>query len=303
MRDKFIQTLTDLATKDDKIFLIVGDLGYGVVEDFARQFPNRFLNAGISEQNMMGVAAGLAKSGFKVYVYSIANFPTMRCLEQIRNDVAFHDLDVTVVAIGAGFGYGTLGYSHFAVEDLAVLRALPNMRIFSPSDTYELEVILEGITNVPGAKYLRLGKNGERSLGNSLLGSPFEARRLKMGSELAVLSTGGISHEVMKAIQSLDDANRVRVAHFTVPSLRYETLKSIGLDSFRKILTVEEHCLDAGFGSFVLEYLESQQILSQAKRLGIPRDFYYEVGDQEYLRKLAGIDEQSIVSAIEKIIG
>ncbi len=303
MRDKFIQTLTDLATKDDKIFLIVGDLGFGVVENFAKQFPNRFLNAGIAEQNMMGVAAGLAKSGFKVYVYSIANFPTMRCLEQIRNDVAFHDLDVTVVAIGAGFGYGTLGYSHFAVEDLAVLRALPNMRIFSPSDTYELEVTLEGITHVPGAKYLRLGKNGEQSLGKSLLSSPFEARKLRMGSELAVLSTGGISHEVMKAIQSLDDANRVRVAHFTIPSLRYETLKSIGLDSFKKILTVEEHCLDAGFGSFVLEFLESQQIFSQTKRLGIPRDFNYEVGDQEYLRKLSGIDEQSIVSEIEKFIG
>jgi transketolase C-terminal domain/subunit len=124
-----------------------------------------------------------------------------------------------------------------------------------------------------------------------------------MGSELAVLSTGGISHEVMKAIQSLDDANRVRVAHFTVPSLRYETLESISLNSFKKILTVEEHCLDAGFGSFVLEYLESQQISSPVKRLGIPRDFYYEVGDQEYLRKLAGLDEQSISTQIQDLIG
>ena len=302
MRDKFIQKLTELATDDEKIFLIVGDLGFGVVEDFARQFPGRFLNTGISEQNMMGVAAGLAKSGFKVYVYSIANFPTMRCLEQIRNDVAFHDLDVTVVAIGAGFGYGALGYSHFAVEDLAVLRALPNIRIFCPSDTHELEVILEEITNISGAKYLRLEKNGGHSLGNIVLGSPFEARKLGTGSELAVLSTGGVSHEVMKAIQSLDDESRLRVAHFTVPSLHYETLKSIALNSFKKILTVEEHCLDAGFGSFVLEYLESQQISSQVKRLGIPRDFYFEVGDPEYLRKLAGLDEQSIRSQIQDLI-
>ena len=303
MRDKFIQKLTDLAGEDEKIFLIVGDLGFGVVEDFARQFPARFLNAGISEQNMMGVAAGLAKSGYKVYVYSIANFPTMRCLEQIRNDVAFHDLDVTVVAIGAGFGYGTLGYSHFAVEDLSVLRALPNIRIFSPSDAYELEVTLGEIINFPGPKYLRLGKNGEQSLGNSVMNSTFEARRLTTGSELAVLSTGGISHEVMKAIQSLDDDSRLRVAHFTVPSLRYETLKSIGLETFKKILTVEEHCLDAGFGSFVLEFLENQQISIQVKRLGIPRDFYYEVGDQEYLRKLAGLDEQSINSQIQNLVG
>jgi transketolase len=303
VRDKFIQKLTDLATDDEKIFLIVGDLGFGVIEDFARQFPDRFLNTGISEQNMMGVAAGLAKSGFKVYVYSIANFPTMRCLEQLRNDVAFHDLDVTVVAIGAGFGYGTLGYSHFAVEDLAVLRALPNIRIFCPSDTHELEVTLEEIINVPGAKYLRLEKNGEHSLGMSVLASPFQARRLGTGSELAILSTGGVSHEVMKAIESLDDASRLMVAHFTVPSLHYETLESIGLNSYKKILTVEEHCLDAGFGSFVLEYLESQQILSHVKRLGIPRDFYFEVGDQEYLRKLAGLDEESIRSQIRNLIG
>jgi len=303
VRDRFIQKLTELATDDEKIFLIVGDLGFGVVENFARQFPSRFLNTGISEQNMMGVAAGLAKSGFKVYVYSIANFPTMRCLEQIRNDVAFHDLDVTVVAIGAGFGYGTLGYSHFAVEDLAVLRALPNIRLFCPSDTHELEVTLKEIVNVPGAKYLRLEKNVGHSLGNSILGSPFQARRLGTGSELAVLSTGGVSHEVMKAIQSLGDARRLRVAHFTVPSLHYDTLNSIGLHSFKKILTVEEHCLDAGFGSFVLEYLANQEILSQVKRLGIPRAFYYEVGDQEYLRKLAGLDEQSIRSQILDLIG
>lgn len=303
MRDRFIQKLTELATADERIFLIVGDLGFGVVENFARQFPSRFLNTGISEQNMMGVAAGLAKSGFKVYVYSIANFPTMRCLEQIRNDVAFHDLDVTVVAIGAGFGYGTLGYSHFAVEDLAVLRALPNIRIFCPSDTHELEVTLKEIVNVPGAKYLRLEKNGGHSLGNSVLDSPFQARKLGTGSELAVLSTGGVSHEVMKAIQSLDDTGRLRVSHFTVPSLHYETLESIGLNSFTKILTVEEHCLDAGFGSFVLEYLESQQISIQVKRLGIPRDFNFAVGDQEYLRKLAGIDEQSIRSQIQNLIG
>ncbi len=303
MRDRFIQKLTELAADDEKIFLIVGDLGFGVVENFARQYPSRFLNTGISEQNMMGVAAGLAKSGFKVYVYSIANFPTMRCLEQIRNDVAFHDLDVTVVAIGAGFGYGTLGYSHFAVEDLAVLRALPYIRIFCPSDTHELEVTLKEIVNVPGAKYLRLEKDVGHSLGDIILGSPFKVRRLGAGSELAVLSIGGVSHEVMKAIQSLDDGRRLRVAHFTVPSLHYENLNSIGLHSFKRILTVEEHCLDAGFGSFVLEYLESQQILRQVKRLGIPRAFYYEVGDQAYLRKLAGLDEHSIKSQILDLIG
>lgn len=303
MRDRFIQKLTELAEKDEKIFLIVGDLGYGVVEGYATQFPNRFLNAGISEQNMMGVAAGLAKSGFRVFVYSIANFPTMRCLEQIRNDVAFHDLDVTVVAIGAGFGYGTLGYSHFAVEDLAVVRALPNMKVFSPSDTHELDVTLDALTNIPGAKYLRLGKNGEKSLGNSTLDSPFKARQIYRGSDIAVLSTGGISHLVMKAIESIDEILRSRVAHFTIPSLQSQVLDSVNLSAFKKVLTVEEHCLDAGFGSFVLEYLETNDISLQVKRVGIPRDFSFVVGDQEYLRKLAGLDEASVKMKILKLIG
>lgn len=302
MRDRFIEKLTELANEDQKIFLIVGDLGFGVVENFATKFPDRFLNAGISEQNMMGVAAGLAKSGFKVFVYSIANFPTMRCLEQIRNDVAYHDLDVTVVAIGAGFGYGTLGYSHFAVEDLAVLRSLPNIKIFSPSDTHELDVILEATTKIAGAKYLRLGKNGELPLGNSVLNTPFEARTVLIGSEIAVLSTGGISHEVMKAIGSLDEPTQPKVALFTIPSLEIQTLDSINLRSFKKILTVEEHCLDAGFGSFVLEYLETQEIMIKVKRVGIPRNFSFEVGDQEYLRKLAGIDELSIRTKILNLI-
>ena len=145
MRDAFIKKLALMASSDEKIFLLVGDLGYGVVDDFAKSFPKQFLNAGVAEQNMMGMAAGLAHSGYKVFVYSIANFPTIRCLEQIRNDVCYHNLDVTIVAIGAGFGYGTLGYSHFAIEDLAVLRCLPNLNIYSPGDSYELEVALDQI--------------------------------------------------------------------------------------------------------------------------------------------------------------
>src|SRR5712671_3401925 len=124
MRSAFMQTLVELAEKDDRINLLVGDLGFGVVEPFAEKFPSRFVNAGVAEQDMTGIAAGLALCGKIVFTYSIANFPTLRCFEQIRNDAAYHDANVKVVAIGGGFSYGSLGMSHHATEDLSILRSL-----------------------------------------------------------------------------------------------------------------------------------------------------------------------------------
>jgi transketolase len=134
MRNAFIQGLSKLAENDKNIMLLTGDLGYGIFEDFEKKFPNQFLNCGVAEQNMIGVAAGLASEGKRVFVYSIANFPTFRCLEQIRNDICYHGLPVTIVSIGSGFSYGTLGYSHYAIEDIAIMRCLPGLRIFSPVD-------------------------------------------------------------------------------------------------------------------------------------------------------------------------
>ncbi len=303
MRDTFIRNLTLLAKDDPDIFLIVGDLGYGVIEEFATKYPDRFLNAGISEQNMLGVASGLAGSGYKVFVYSIANFPTMRCLEQIRNDVAYHNLNVTVVSVGAGFAYGTLGYSHFAIEDLSVMRVFPNMEVYSPGDSHELEVVLPYLLKKPGPKYLRLGKNGEPLLDGATISSPETARGNKIGSKIAVLSTGGIGIEVVKALKELSLANAQMVSHFSVPFFSSLTLASIELQDFEQVITVEEHVLDGGFGSYILEYLELSQLQIRVKRIGISRSFNYEIGDQGYLRTLAGIDSTSIRKEIEFGLG
>jgi transketolase len=299
LRDTFIRQLTELASKDPDIFLVVGDLGFGVIEEFATKYPKRFLNAGVSEQNMMGVASGLAGSGFKVFVYSIANFPTMRCLEQIRNDVAYHNLNVTIVAVGAGFAYGTLGYSHFAVEDLGIMRVLPKMAIYSPGDSDELKIILPHILEMGGPKYLRLGKNGEPSLSNSRMIAPESARLLKPGTKLVVLSTGGVGIEVVKAISEMSPTRADLVAHFSVPHFSHQAIDSIGLQNFEQIITVEEHVLDGGFGSYILEYLETNQKLIRTKRIGIQRSFHYEIGDQKYLRQLARLDPDSIRYEIE----
>ena len=159
MRDAFLRSLITLAETDDRVALLTGDLGFGVVEKFGTKFPDRFWNCGVAEQSMIGIAAGLAKSGMRPFVYSIANFPTFRCLEQIRNDICYHNLPVTIVSVGAGLGYGTLGYTHHGIEDIAALRSLPNISIYSPSDPIDVANVVTRISQNPAPTYLRLGKN------------------------------------------------------------------------------------------------------------------------------------------------
>ena len=161
MRNAFIEELVALATEHDHIALIVGDLGYSVVEPFADRFPDRFINAGVAEQNMTGLAAGMASEGYHVFTYSIANFPTFRCAEQIRNDIDYHKLPVTVVAVGGGLAYGNLGYSHHAVQDYALIRCMPNMLIAAPGDPMEVRACMRYLVNNPQPSYLRVGKAGE----------------------------------------------------------------------------------------------------------------------------------------------
>lgn len=161
MRNTFIAHLTEQAAENPSVFLVVGDLGFSVVEEFRERFPDRFLNAGVAEQNMTSVAAGLAREGFKVFTYSIANFATLRCLEQIRNDVCYHALPVCVTAVGGGFMYGALGATHHATEDIAVMRALSHMRVFAPYSTISVRAAVDEILERPGPAYLRFGRLGE----------------------------------------------------------------------------------------------------------------------------------------------
>ena len=151
MRNTFINYLTECAETNDKIILIVGDLGYSVVEDFQRKFPNRFFNAGICEQSMASMAAGLASEGYHVFIYSIANFPTFRCAEQLRNDVGYHNNSVTVVSVGGGLSYGNLGYSHHAIQDLGLMRLFPEFLIAAPGDPIETEMCLKFILANPNS--------------------------------------------------------------------------------------------------------------------------------------------------------
>ena len=193
MRTAFFRSLLDLAEGDERINLIVGDLGFGVVETFAQRFPTRFFNAGVAEQNMTGIATGLALSGKVVFTYSIANFPTLRCLEQVRNDVCYHNANVKIVAVGGGFAYGSLGMSHHATEDLAIMRVLPGMVVVAPGDPVEAELATRAIVEAQGPCYLRLGRAGERSVHHPEVAFRLgKAITVRDGRDLTLITTGGL---------------------------------------------------------------------------------------------------------------
>lgn len=280
MRTAFIKELEQQAEKDDRIFLICGDLGFSVLESFRDRFPKRFLNAGIAEQNMAGIAAGLAKEGYKVFIYSIGNFPSLRALEQIRYDICYHELDVTIVSVGAGFAYGPLGCSHHATEDLAIMRALPNMIVYNPADPGEARWSVREILKSKKASYLRLGKAGEPNIhhDNFELGP---INLVKNGKNRIIISTGSIAEEVNKKIQQTD------TALITIPYLS----KSISsklleiLKNYKEVITVEENQLSGGFGSFVLEIVNDSDLNLKIKRYGINDNFIGYAGSQSYLRK------------------
>lgn len=302
MRTAFIKELQTLAHANGNISLVVGDLGYSVVEDFARAYPDRFLNAGVAEQNMTGVAAGLALGGgFTVFTYSIANFSTMRCLEQIRNDVCYHHADVKVVIVGGGVAYGTHGFTHFAVEDLAVMRAMPGMVVAVPADPMESAAITRLASSSPGPWYIRLGRNGEprlhaSDLADLKLGAMLQLRE---GSDGVILACGPIVAEALKAAEA--DTTR-SIAVYSVPFIKpldREALLS-AIAGAKWVLSVEEHGPFGGFGSALAEVLVDTGRRLPFKRLHFP-EFIPESGSQEYLRSRLGLDAVGIAAAIEKL--
>lgn len=280
--------------------LIVGDLGYGVVEGFSEEFPHLFLNAGVAEQNMTGMAAGIAAEGTRVFTYSIANFPTMRALEQIRNDVCYHSFPVTIVSVGSGVDYGTLGYSHFAVEDISVMRPLPGLVVYCPADEDELRVVLDAIFASKAPSFVRLSKDNQPPL--PLIESWTDTkwpRKLSTGnSELLVLTTGSIAGNVLSACEQLSQDFPSGVEVYSVPQISPLGLEGVRWDSFRRVLTIEEHVLPGGFGSAVLEYFSDRDIQLPVTRIGIDRPEELPVGSRDYLRTITGLDEASIVSQI-----
>ena len=301
MRDTFVRTLVELAKEDKNIELVTGDLGFGVLKPFWEQCPDQFTNAGIAEQNMTGVAAGMALVGKNVFTYSIGNFPTLRCLEQIRNDCAYHNADVKVVCIGGGFVYGSLGMSHQATEDLAALRALPNVVVLAPADLVEAEECTKALANYHGTAYLRLGRGGEKRIHEKIENFQIgKAIKVCEGEKVAIFSTGAIFEEVTTAKKMLMEQG-INPAIYTFP-----TVKPIDRGLIEKvskevdlIVTCEEHNIIAGFGSAVAEVIaEIKQKRATLLRIGLNDEYSVRVGNQKYLRAQYGIDAGNIVEKI-----
>ncbi len=304
MRDTFVKTLISLAKEDEKIELVTGDLGFGVLKPYFEQLPNQFTNAGIAEQNMTSLAAGMALEGKTVFTYSIGNFPTLRCLEQIRNDCAYHNANVKIVCVGGGFVYGSLGMSHHATEDIAVMRALPDVAVFAPGDLCEAEEITKAIANYKGTCYLRLGRGGEKRIHKEIKNFQIgKAINVKNGKDVAIFSTGAIFEEVEIACQILEEKG-ITPTVYTFPTVKPLDVNTIleCADSHDLIVTCEEHNVVGGFGGAVAEVMAENPSKAKLMRIGMSDEYCVKVGNQKYLRNEYGMSGEKIANKIlEKI--
>lgn len=306
MRDQVINTILETAKKNQHILLVTGDLGFGVLDSFRKECPDQFFNAGVSEQNMTGLSAGLALEGKTVCVYSIGNFPTFRCLEQIRNDVSYHKADVKIICVGAGFSYGSLGMSHHATEDIAILRAVPGIEILSPSDIYEAEKLTEYMLQSNKPCYLRLDKSSagrnanpdSQCLDGKLRFIMSNSERLHSRPGIVIFATGGILQE---ALAVADKIEKYHVSLYSVPFIEPFDVSGFWeiLDGSRLIVSVEEHSIRGGLGSLLAEeILEYSGKRPDLLRVGMKDGFSEHTGSQAYLREMHQMDSDSILNAI-----
>jgi len=307
MRDTFVKTLLEIAKSDPNVHIITGDLGFGVLKPFFEQLPNQITNVGIAEQNMTGFATGLALEGKIVFTYSIGNFPTLRTLEQIRNDAAYHNANVKIVCVGGGFVYGSLGMSHHATEDIAIMRALPNIKVYAPGDLVEAEIITKQIVYEDGVGYLRLGRGGEKQIHLSNekidINSPIQ---IVKGTNVALISTGAILEEVYAAISELADIG-MHPSLFSMPKIKPIDTKSILkiINEYKYIITIEEHTIIGGLGSVISDIITQTDNANSTTliKMGINDKYTSEVGDQKYLRELNQISSADIYKKVLSLNG
>lgn len=309
MRDTFVKTLIEEAKEDKNIELITGDLGFGVLKPFFEQLPNQFTNAGIAEQSMTGIAAGMALCGKTVFTYSIGNFPTLRCLEQIRNDCAYPHANVKIVCVGGGFVYGSLGMSHQATEDIAIMRALPNVTVICPGDLVEAAEATKAITHLLGTVYLRLGRGGEKrihdKIDNFQIGKAIKIQDAKTDCKIkiALFSTGAILDEATDATRELENIG-IGVEEYSFHTVKPIDKKVI-LDCANKydyIVTVEEHNIIGGFASAVSEVITDSNENVRLIKIGLNDEYCSKVGNQKYLRAQYGMTSENIVDKVKEIV-
>lgn len=307
MRDTFTRCLEAYAREHEELVLITGDLGFGVLFPFMKEFPDRFINAGIAEQAMVSMAAGMALEGKTVVVYSIGNFPTLRCLEQIRNCCAYHEVNVKIVCVGAGFVYGTLGMTHHATEDMSALRLLPGVKVYAPADGPETEAVMGPFLSEPGVAYLRIGRGGEPHFhkDGALFGYQCgRALEQHSGTDAYILTAGGILGSAIEAASLLErEGYSIGVASFPTVKPLDEAYVAELCKRVPVLFTLEEHTIVGGFGGAVSETVCGlRENRARVVRLGLNDTYCALVGNQAYLEKHFGLDGEGVAGRIRAVL-
>lgn len=304
MRNAFAAEVTALAKADERVVLLSGDIGNRLFNDFKAACPDRFLNCGVAEANMIGTASGLALSGLRPITYTITTFTTLRCLEQIRLDICYHNLPVVVVGVGAGLSYSALNATHHALEDLAVLRVLPNIVVLCPADQAEVHGALQAALAHNGPVYIRLGKKGEPTV--HAQPPRFEIGKwipLREGRDVCLLGVGTMAHVALEAAEMLAESglqSSVYSCH-TVKPLDERVLAD-ACARHRVVVTIEEHAAAAGFGGAVAEWLgDHPEVRPAFHRFGTADRFMYEAGEQEHAREIFGLTPAAIAGRVREL--
>ena len=304
MRTAFVETLVEMAGKDDRIFLLTGDLGWSVLEPFSGKYPDRFVNVGVAEADMTGIATGLALAGYVPFTYSIATFASMRPYEQIRNGPIQHRLPVRVIGTGGGFAYGHAGVSHFALEDLAIMRCQPGMTVIAPADPAQTRAALHAIRDLAGPVYMRVGKGGNPVVpgleGRFAFGRPEMVRE---GTALLYLCTGGTVPDALEASRLLEGKG-IRAAVAVLAHLGFTGSPELAdlLGRFPAVITVEEGYVTGGLGSLVAETMASRRLSCRLAVKGVERSPGGRSGGPEFMRAGAGLDSASLAAAASALL-
>ena len=305
MRAVFNKELLEIAKNDKRIHMVLADIGYGEIEPFRDTFPERYYNVGVAEQNMTGVACGIAMEGNIAVTYSIANFPTLRCLEQIRNDVCYHNANVKIVIIGGGVSYGALGMSHHSTEDLAIMRALPNIVVEVPCDNWEAIAATHAMIEHDGPFYYRCGYKGEKDIHSGPIEFKIgKANTVREGSDITLMFCGPIGTEVVSA------ADELAKEGITCRIVSMHTIKPIDKDAILDavkntggIVTVEEHNIIGGLGAAVAEVLADEGVMPKKfKRMAFPDVNVAKIGGQKWIRDQYGLQARGIADTVRTLL-
>lgn len=301
MRSTFSIALTDIALSDPRVILLTGDHGYALFDEFRQSCPDQYINAGIAEQNMIGVSAGLARAGFRPYVYGLSAFVPIRVIEQIKIDLAHDCLPVVLIGDGAGFVYSHLGTSHQSTEDIAVTRALANLHVYSPADRHELRRCLELSADITTTTYLRIGKADRGDIhAGSINASAGEVLKVRHGKpELIFLAVGSMVRTAIDVAESAYPDATVWSAPFVKPIDEAKIIEIARQAS--AIVCFEEHSIYGGFGSLIAEMI-SEHVPTKLLRIGVQDRYSNACGSYEYLLQEHGLDVESINERIKQFM-